>query len=436
MATEVIMPKAGMAMERGTVLQWYRKPGEYIEAGDVLLEIETDKVAMEVEAEVSGYLLKILHHPGDEVPVTTPIAYIGEEGESVPQDAQASGNGAGAGTGAGPGSSREQPQERQGRVPAPPQNDDSRGKRVRATPAARRRAGELGVDLALVEPSGPQGEVRAADVAPPSRGRRISPLAEVVAQQEGVDLSGVAGSGPSGRITREDVLAARVRQPSGTMSSMRRAIARRMVESHQTVPPVTLNRPVDVTSLMEVRRQLKDQVNTRISVGDFVVRAAAQALRAADYMRRFFQNDGIIHTDDIHIGIAVALPDGLLVPVVRHADTLSLVELAARTRDLAERARNGTITPDDLAGGTFTVTNLGMYGISSFTPIINPPQSAILGVNAVEDQLYLHNGEVRTRSMMTLSLTIDHRVIDGAQGALFLQDIGRYLAAPLGVLAG
>lgn len=260
--------------------------------------------------------------------------------------------------------------------------------------------------------------------------------AEVVAQQEGVDLSGVAGSGPSGRITREDVLAARVRQPSGTMSSMRRAIARRMVESHQTVPPVTLNRPVDVTSLMEVRRQLKDQVNTRISVGDFVVRAAAQALRAADYMRRFFQNDGIIDTDDIHIGIAVALPDGLLVPVVRHADTLSLVELAARTRNLAERARNGTITPDDLTGGTFTVTNLGMYGISSFTPIINPPQSAILGVNAVEDQLYLHNGEVRTRSMMTLSLTIDQRVIDGAQGALFLQDIGRYLAAPLGVLAG
>ncbi|MFW6250524.1 MAG: dihydrolipoamide acetyltransferase family protein [Alkalispirochaetaceae bacterium] len=448
MATEVIMPKAGMAMEKGTVIQWFKKPGEYVEAGEPLLEIETDKVAMEVEAEVSGYLLEILHDGGDEVEVIKTIGYIGEKDEAPPARAPSGGGKADAKGVAG---------------------------KVAATPAARRRAEELGVSLTEANASGHWGEVRLRDVEALGEesgeltvaGMRVSPLAKKLAEEKGIDLAAVQGSGPGGRVLKRDVAeqgrragavaagaaasgavtAGAAAPPSAPslpvgqegaqrkpLKGMRKTISERMLQSHHTVPPVTLNRKVEVERLFDLRKQINEEGEIKVSLNDLIVKAAAVALKAAPYMRTTIQGDELVEMQEINIGIAVALEEGLLVPVVRNVDTLPISMLSRKSKDLAQRARDRKLEPDELQGGSFTVTNLGMYGIVSFTPIVNLPQSAILGVNAAEEELYLQDGEVRSRKVMTLSLTIDHRVIDGAQGAIFLDSLAKLIENPVKIL--
>jgi len=447
-AYEVIMPKAGMAMETGTIIQWLKNEGDTVSTGEALLEIETDKVAMEVEAENDGVLLKILKGAGEVVPVTRTIAYIGEKGEQVPDETAGSG-----------GEPAAQPQRDVATPPPPdgerpqPEAERSRGPggKVPATPYAKTLARERGIDLEQVEASGEHGEVKARDVlaAAGEAGAggevKASSLARRIAADRGIDLHTLSGSGPGGRITKEDVEAAapaagKGRQPvSGTverrkLSSMRKTIARNMSESHQTVPPVTLSAEADVTELMAARARLNEELESRLSLNDFVLKAVVAALKSHPQINVSLDGDDLVFKNDINLGMAVALDEGLIVPVIRRAGALSMSELSHEAKQLAERARSRKLTADELSGGTFTVSNLGMYGVLSFNPIINPPESAILGVCAIQDRLVLEDGEVRVRKVMGLSLTVDHRTIDGAQGAIFLAEIRRLLENPMRIL--
>jgi len=467
MATEVIMPKAGMAMERGTVIQWFRNVGDRVEAGEPLLEIETDKVAMEVEAEVSGYLLATLYHEGDEVPVITTIGYIGEEGETPPESGTSGSSGTSESGSSEPSGVTATAQPGSGGVggttgtagdPVAAAAEGPlarRGGTIPATPAARRRAGETETPLEEVSPSGTHGEVRLRDVEAylaesGTAGGTVphaSSLARKIAEERGIDLAGIPGSGPGGRIVKRDLLEASAAGVAGggnhsergvhrtPLRGMRRAIAAKMSESHRTVPPVTLNRPVDVDAFLDLRKQINAALaegQQRVSVTDMLVKVVALALRDAPYMRTAIDGEELVTTERIDIGIAVALEEGLIVPVLRDADSKPLSAIAAERTDLAERARARSVTPDEVQGATFTITNLGMLGITSFTPIVNTPESGILGVNATEERLYLdEEGAVRRKRVMTLSLTIDHRIVDGAQGAIFLQSLAELIENPI-----
>jgi len=436
MAVSVIMPKAGMAMETGTILKWLKEPGDPVAKGEPLLEIETDKVSMEVEAEADGVLLAVTRGEGDVVPVTETIGYIGREGEPVPE-AEAPG-GMRGGAAVRPG----------GRIPA--------------TPAARRLAREKAIGLGAVRGNGPSGAVRRRDVEA-ALGVKASPLARRLAGRHGVILAELAGTGPGGKITKDDVLGAAGEPAAGEpragapaapgepLSKLKRITGQRMLASHREIPPVTLQAEADVTELLALRKRLNAKRERRISINDFVLRAAARTVKEQPAFRASLVDGRMVVHGHVHIGMAVALDDGLIVPVIRDADALSVEELAEASRGLAEKARTGRLSLEELEGAVFTVTNLGMYGVTAFTPIINPPQSAILGVCAVRDAAVPGGGEAGVPEggagagaegpkvvfckRMTLSLTIDHRLLDGAQGALFLKTLTKRLEHPAGLMA-
>ncbi len=453
MAQAIIMPKAGMAMETGKIIEWLKKPGDKVEVGEAILEIETDKVAMEVEAEISGVVLAITKEAGEEVPVTETIGWIGAEGEQIPD---------GGSPAPDPGAAATRPASHAGT--APPAEGTGR---LKATPAARRLSGELGIPLEGVTPGGPAGEIRAEDVraaAGDAAGTTASPLARRTAEQAGLDLGPIEGSGPGARVTRRDVAeqgairaamqAARAGgvEPSRTpawsapedtetdLAGVRKIIAQRMTESHLMIPPVTLNAVADVSRLMEAREELnahrRAAGDQKLSYNDFVLKATARALVEAPWMRVSLAQDKVITHGAVDLGMAVAAPAGLMVPVIRNAGRLSLSEIHKEARELARKARDRKLLPEDLQGATFSVSNLGMYGITTFTPIVNPPEAAILGVGTIRRELRLDpNGNPQEHELCDLSLTVDHRLIDGAQGALFLQKLLGYLEAPLTMLA-
>lgn len=448
MATAIIMPKAGMAMETGTVIEWKVSVGDRISTGDEILEIETDKVAMGVEAETSGVLLAILAQPGDVVPVTETIGWIGAEGEEVPAAAEPTASGE-----APPAEPEAPARIDEPDRPEPTVEATQRvGERVKATPAARRRAAELGVDLSVLAPTGPDGDIRVRDVeqaggGAADAGSPASPLARQEARRAGVSLTGIQGSGPGGRIRRRDV----VEQTGGTpvvalpgdtrqpLAGMRKVIADRMAESHATMPPVTLNAPVSVDALLDLRRQLnagaQEAGRSKISINDLILLAAARAVRACPWVNVSLEGDQVVQHEVVNVGMAVALEQGLVVPVIRDADQRSLTALSETARDLGRRARERKLEVSDLEGGTFTVSNLGMYGITTFTPIINPPQAAILGVGTIRTELARSgDGAIIDRSIIDLSLTVDHRLIDGAQGALFMKTLVDLLENPARIL--
>jgi len=436
MATRVFMPKAGMDMEAGTIVQWLKKEGDTVIAGESLLEIETDKVNLEVEAPATGALLKITCREGETVPVTETIAWIGEAGEIVEDEAAADGRNAATAESLTP-----ETEVAQAPTPAAPGLLPIRDQ-VAATPLARRLALKKGIDLKTVTPSGSCGEVKARDITAVNA-VNATPLARKMAQDLNLDLATIDGSGFGQKIKEADVLAActaavaekppqqvtaeGIRKP---MSPMRRTIAKRMLQSHLCAPPVTQLAKADVTELLEVRKKLNETLNVKISLNDILLKVTAIALKAHPAINVSLDGDHIIHHQVVNLGMAVALKDGLIVPVIRNADQLSLPEISTVARSLAEKARNGKLMPDDFAGGTFTVSNMGQFGIYSFTPIINQPESAILGVCAIEDQLTLKGADVVVRKIMGLSLTFDHRVIDGAQSAVFQSEIKDMLENP------
>lgn len=425
MAYKVIMPKAGMAMETGKIVRWLKNEGDNIEAGEILLEIETDKVNMEVEAMNSGVLLKILAYEGDEIPVVNTIGYIGERGEAVPAETE---------------TEREHAEDERTQE-AEPKNQKLKaaGERIPATPAAKRIADQNGIDLKDLSPSGSRGQIKAGDVAAAANEIKATPLAKAIAKDTGLNLGAVPGSGFAGKVTKSDVMrAANSMQSDGDelvpYSAMRRVIAKRMLQSHIDIPPVTQCCVADVTSLMELRSSI-NRDNLQASINDIIIMAAAKALKEQPRINACYTEEGLLLKKHINVGMAVALAEGLIVPVIRDADKLTLRQVSKTAKELAAKARQGRLTPDEYSGGTFTISNLGMLGVTSFTPIINQPEICILGVCAIEQKLEMDDsGNITKRMKMGLSLTYDHRCIDGAQAAVFCNRIVELLENPLLIL--
>lgn len=410
------MPKAGMAMESGVIHRWHKQPGDAVCKGDVLLEIETDKVTMEVEAEVAGVLLAALYPAGSTIAVIETIAWIGAPGEAVPAPAATA-----KPANAKPDATHD--------AAAPTARSPHPEGRIPATPAAKRLARERGIDLGRVTPSGPRGEIRVRDIEAVAA-RRITPLARKLAAEKGVDLDTLTGTGHAGKIMSADVEQAAARQPRRVpLSGMRKLIAQRMSQSRAEIPDATLKLSADVTALFDYRVQLKQQ-GIAVTVNDFILRATAIALGEFPIINATFEQNTILCWPDVNLGLAVAVENGLVVPVLHRVQQTPLAQLAALARDTVAQARAGKLLPDAFQNGTFTVTNLGMLGIEHFTPIINPPQTAILGVCATEDRPQLLNGQLVWRKMMGLCLTHDHRTIDGTLGAAFLNRVKDLLASP------
>lgn len=413
---EIIMPKLGETMEEGTILKWHKAEGEEVKKGDVLFEVETDKVAMEVEATESGILRKILVKEGEKVPVFKPIAIIETPGEA----------------------------------PSFPKAEEE-GRRVLASPRARALAKELGIDISMVEGSGPGGRVTEMDVrkfAEEMKERvRITPLARKLAELHGIPLSELKGTGPGGRITKEDVervIEERARVPEMPrieeeariveLSGMRRTIAERMSMSKRTIPHFYLTVDVEMEEVVRMREQIMEDMErmfgVKISYNDIVVKAVALALKLNPAINSLFEDGKLKRMERINVGVAVAVEGGLVVPVIKDADKKPLSELAKEIRTLVEKARIGKLALEEVSGGTFTVSNLGMYGVNEFSAIINPPQVAILAVGAITKRPSVVDDQILPRHMATFTLSCDHRAVDGVQGATFLRDLKLLLEKP------
>ena len=432
MAVPVIMPKLEMAQETATVIEWLKQEGDQIEEGEPLLVVETDKATVEIESPTSGILAGIRVEPRQVVPVTEVIAYILQPGEELPlellQEAEIT--------------SPALPQ-----APAPPA--------VRATPVARRMAEDLGIELSAIVGTGPGGRVTKTDVEAalsafrlaaevPHEKVRATPAARRIAREREVDLSAVTGSGPRGRIQAADVLtftpvpvvASELVAEVVPLQGVRRIIAERMAASAHTTARVTLVTEADATAFVEARERLKadvaDEWGFAPGYNDLLGIAVARALREFPYMNAHLSDDGeaIERLSVVNLGLAVDTERGLLVPVIRNADQKGLRAFGTEFRVLVERARAGKATPEDLSGGTFTITNLGMHEIDAFTPIINLPEAAILGVGRIQPKPVVRDGEIVVRQMWTLSLAFDHRLVDGAPAARFLQRIKRLIENP------
>ncbi len=441
MPTEIYLVKVGMTMHEGTVEEWYVGDGERVEAGAMLYRLETEKVNLDVDAEASG-VVRHLAAEGDTLEPGDVVGFIYADGETIPDvlpRPKPKRDIAVVGEEAEPAAAPAEPP-----AAAP-------GKRVAASPAARRLARERGVSLDGVAGTGPggrivEGDVPAAPLAPePPKRIAASPAARKLAAELNVDLANVHGSGPRGRITREDVQAAAEAptpaQPSaGTatrMSAMRRTIAERMHSSLRDTAQLTMDMEVDVTDLVKLRGNLIDEwadEGVRVTYTDLVLVAAARALIRHPKMNACLGGDAITSYDYAHVGMAVALDEGLIVPVIRDAHEKPLREVARESADLAARARACSLGLGDLSDGTFTVTSLGMYGVDTFTPILNPPQAGILGVGRIYDGVKWHDGSPVRTPMLRLSLTWDHRVLDGAPAAEFLAAVREYLEQPYRLL--
>lgn len=430
MAFEVVMPQMGAEMKEGTILRWLKKEGDPVERGEVIAEIETDKANVEIEAFEGGVFRKALANEGDTVPVGTVIAIIGAPDEDI--SAYVGATPAPAAAQAGPS-------------PAP------EGVRPAAGAEAPPRRGERPAAAVTEAPPAP------APSAPPTTddGRvRASPLARRLAQELGIDLTQVRGTGPDGRIVRRDVeayAAQRAQAPAAAapaaappppppagvevvpMSRMRQAIARNMAASKREAPHYYLTLDVDMTEAQRVRAEINaftDETG-RVTVNDLVVKAVARALEAHPIFNSWFVDGEIRRHDAINVCIAIALDDGLIAPALLDVAHKSLGQIARESRNLAERARQGTLRSEELTAGTFTVTNLGAFGVETLIGIIQPPQTAILGVGAIVPKPVVREGTIVVREVMKLALSADHRVTDGAQGARFLTDIARFLEHPL-----
>ena len=411
MAYEVLMPQLGLTMEEGTVSSWVKHEGDAVKAGDVLLEITTDKLTNEVTSEHDGVLLKIVAQEGEDIPVKGLLGYVGEAGEVVGDAAPA------APAAAAP--AEEAPAAPA--VPAPAPVAD--GKRIRISPLARKTAQKLGVDYTAIAGSGPSGRIRQADILTAAEAQKSAPAPAAPAPAAAPATPKAAPTELADGDTAEK------------LSGMRKVVAQRMLQSHTEIPPVTQVTKVDVTALMQFRRELLEKTGKKYSVNDLILKATAKCLAAHPEMLVSFDGDRIIRRAHVNLGMAVALDTGLIVPVIRDADKLSLDALSARAKDLAARAKDGGLTPDDYKGSTFTVSNLGMFGIELFTPIVNQPDAAILGVTAVEDELVMEpDGTIAKHQVMRLCCTFDHRAMDGAVEARFGMDLRDLLQSPVEIL--
>jgi pyruvate dehydrogenase E2 component (dihydrolipoamide acetyltransferase) len=432
MATEVIMPQMGMTMESGTILNWFKKPGDSVETGEPILEIMTDKINMEVEAEASGYFLGSYYEENEEVPVQQVIAYIGNKDEELPPKPpdSASGDTEEEQTGAAEGGGAAEPAEKEALA-----GTAERGK-VRATPAARCIARGKGVSLEQVEGSGPDGRIKAADVERylESGGEQVkmTPLARKAAEAKNVKPQASDGR----KLTKADVdrLAEREGDQTVKLQGIRKVVAERMTQSAFTAPHVTLTSDIEMTKVISLREELLETVlrNTgeKLSFNHVIMKAVAAALKEHPNLNASLQHQAIVLRREINIGLAVSTDKGLLVPVIKNVDEMGLEQTALETNRLIKKARDNRLKPEELSEGTFTISNLGMYDVDGFTPIINVGETAILGLGSIRERPVAVNGELAVKPMMTASLSFDHRIVDGAPAAAFLSRVKALLEQP------
>ena len=411
MATDVIMPALGVAQEKGTLIDWFKAEGQPVTKGEPLMEVETDKATVEIEAPASGILANVTASAGDEIPVGNKIAVILAPGEVV---------------------TPAEPQEARPHPNPLPEGEGMRKGRTLPEGEGKNEISREGHPLPVGEG---RGEGRSA-----VQGKILaSPAAKRIAQEKGIDLASLKGSGPDGAVLAEDVLGSTTSQaaaPGGPpkvkeivqLTPMRRIVGERMTQSKQTAPHFYLTMDADMTEVTRRRSALKEKGEQCIpSINDFILSACARALKDFPSLNAAFTDQRVELYSDINIGVAVALEEGLVVPVIRNADRLSLQELAKQSRELADKAQKKKLFPLDYEGGTFTVSNLGMFGVDSFIAIINPPQCAILAVGQVGPRVVPHGEGIAVRPIMTMSLSADHRVVDGAIAARFLQEVKRLL---------
>ncbi len=400
---EVIMPKLGLTMESGIIEKWHKKEGDRVESGDVLFEVMTDKVAVEVESYNSGILRKIIRFEGEEIPVTGVVAYIGEKDEKIPEEPSVA--------------SKE------------------------AVPG--RKSSPSGESSDELEKSNLKKDAKEDNEPQASNERiKISPLAKKIALDNRIDITKIKGSGPNGRIIKEDIISIidskkEVNTPkkqdgisirsSNPLTGARKIIAEKMSESKKVIPHTSLRIKVDATNLISVREQIKEKFeklhNVKVTYTDFIIKACAVALEENIELNSSFLNDNFIIYEDINIGIAVATDDSLVVTTIYKCNKISLADIAKKRYELVKKAREGGLSLDDVTNGTFTITNLGMFGIRSSIPIINPPQAAIIAIGEIYNEPIMVNGEITLRSFMEMTLSCDHRIIDGNRAALFLKSL-------------
>jgi pyruvate dehydrogenase E2 component (dihydrolipoamide acetyltransferase) len=401
-AVDVSLPRLGQGMESGTIVRWLKQEGDQVEKGEALYELDTEKVTQEVEADASGVLLKILAGEGEEIEVGKRIAVIGEAGEEVETQEE-------------PTEVAEGEEQEEG-SPGPAREEE------------RERGRESAAD-----------EQAATEQAASNGGRlKASPLARRIARERGIELSSLTGTGPEGRIVAEDVERAATSPAHATvgsapleaevekLSSLRKTIARRLTDAWQA-PAFQISMSADMTRAQELRERLRDE---GVTVTDVLTKLCAIALLRHRRLNAHYADDELRIFPNAHVGLAVATERGLLVPVLREAERKSLVELAAERKSLVERTRQGKLSPDDLEGGTFTISNLGMYGVEQFIAVLNPPQVAILAVGAIEQQPVWQGDAFVPRPLMSLTLTCDHRAADGAEAAEFLRTVKTLIEEP------
>ncbi|MDD5658396.1 MAG: dihydrolipoamide acetyltransferase family protein [Actinomycetota bacterium] len=455
---EVLMPKMGETMEKGTIEKWRKKEGDKIEKGDILYDLATDKVSLEVESFNSGYLRKILRNEGEEVPIMEVIAYIGEKDEPIPLENQASKS--------KPAEdqlkAKEKPErENKDKVQAQPFKAES--ERISISPVAKNLAEANKIDISKVKGTGPEDRIIRKDIealilSKKEKSERIfiSPLARKTATDLGIDYKteNITGSGPSGRIVHSDILSfskasealKEQKAPivaegkeikilsSAPLKGARKVIANKMIQSKKEIPHIICNCVCDVSSLISLRTRLKDKLEKnygiKITYTDFIIKITSVALHEFRSINSSFQNDNHIIYEDINIGMATAVNNSLIVPTIYNADTLGILEIAKKRTELVQKGRDGKLSLDEVTNATFTISNLGMYGVRSFTAIINPPQGAIMMVSEMYESPVAVDGKVEIRTLMEIGVAVDHRIIDGALAAQFLRRVKELVENP------
>jgi pyruvate dehydrogenase E2 component (dihydrolipoamide acetyltransferase) len=404
---EVIMPKLGLTMETGRIEKWHKKEGDRVEKGEVLFEVMTDKVTIEVESYDSGTLLKILHEEGEDIPVTEVVAYIGEQGEKVPET------------------------------------------------VVKKEAAKKNEELKLRDTMKSEDREKKTDkILGKEKGIKISPLARKIAEDMGIDYKSgeITGSGPGGRIVKEDVIdygksvkkegkgkpvheqgTIPVRS-SSKLAGLKKVVAERMSYSKSTIPHLVLNIKADATRLVDLKKELEEKTikkyGVKLTYTDFILKATAVALRENLQVNSTFSDGNYIIYDEVNMGVAVSIEEDLIVPCITNCDKLKIVDIAKKRVELVKKARGGKLSLEEVSNGTFTVTNLGMFGIRSFSPIINPPQAAILAVGEIFIEPAVLKGKIEPRSFMNLSVACDHRIINGVVGAKFLKRVVELIEDP------
>lgn len=435
MATEVVLPMLGITIEKGQIREWMKCEGDPVEKGESIFVVEADKVTTEVEAPASGVLAKILVPVGVEVPVLTVVAIIAQPGEAIEHERPVE------------TAVERRPAASSGVIPGAVPAQVSSGQ-VAAMPAARHLARKLGVDLSQVTGTGPGRVIQVRDVEAASMAARLeeapkaSTLARKLAESEGILLSDVQGTGVRGRIMREDVLKAassekallQAAEQVIPMDGMRKVIARRMAESKFTAPHIYFFSEIRMDLLLHFKEEVADDfekaVGIRLSVNDLLIKAVGLTLLELPYLNARIEREEIHIWPQVNVGLAVALPHGLIVPAIADASRIGLAEISRQRSDLVERARSGRLTMDEVQRGTFTISSLAQYEVTAFTAILNPPQSGILSVPKWREQLVLDDGKVTVTRVANFGLSVDHRLVDGAVAAGFLQSLKKKLEAP------